>query len=1323
MPESSADRDPLERLAEEFVTRYRSGQRPALTEYCGRHPELAEQIREVFPALVEMEQLKPVTTDRTSDFIPTIEPADPIRVGEFRILRAVGRGGMGVVYEAVQESLGRHVALKLLPAEALADPRRLERFRREAKAAARLHHTNIVPVFGTGEADGRHFYAMQFIDGHPLDAVIEEVRRLKDKSPSGRPERAVSGVAEALLTGAFVQSAPLAETPLPGSVASSSAVSSPVLSGSLSDGGRHYWEAVARIGAQAADALAYAHSQGIQHRDIKPANLLLDLRGTLWVTDFGLAKATDADDLTHAGDVVGTLRYLAPERFDGKGDERADLYALGLTLYELLTLKPAFTADTRAKLVEQVVAASPPRPGTVNPSVPRDLETVVLKATAREPALRYPTAGEMAEDLRRYLQDLPIRARRASSAEQAWRWCRRNPAVAALLTALLLVFAIGAGVASWLAVLAKGERDQAQAERNRANDEATRVRTEQERTRRLLYDSQLNQAAAAFAGERVPRLLQLLDEMTPKSAEPDLRGWEWHYLHNLTRLPIRHEFVIEGGSAGLQGLAFSPDGHWLTGQKPDGTGWRFEVWDVPSGKLVANLPKPGSPALPGLSSRLPPKAEAEVSADGQFFTVLVRSAPAKGQPGPSTFYLWRLNSGELLPAPVELPDNAGRVVIGPEAAWVGWAEVEPLVEQQIDGQTDSKGTVVTAARWERGTGKVIRKRCRSHSGTPNAPVTAVIARDCKTMTCVPGSAMDVTNLGVQDSDGWIESWDLTADPPRLRWQPVSLSRLSRLPGNLESVEDPFISLRLVSTRLSPGQTTLAVLGGQEEVDVYRLSDGKLQWRIPASDWSPATNVNLLGVSDDGNRVLLHSDSVFTILERSGNGDAAETRRICRHPASQNMGDPRRWATDGRNFFRMEQRRADWMVREIDLSSERGFVRALPQDSHRIEQLEILKPAAKKCVLRDAAGVELGSAEFPVGVNLDTAVLLADSRRVLVNAVWPSESIDDKSRPGTPGLKPAMVWWPRTWTLCELLPGTGLRKITTGKGVAQVTKGVPWFVVSNRLDPTGVPSLLTIHHLTTGECLRRISEPPGHELQFGEFSPTGDQCAVLSRTKPPQEGTQDGHPLPVGPKEQWISLRLIEMATGNDLWTAKIRENGLAGGQVMFSPDGRRICVVVSGSSNESSDVWVGNVADGTRERLLKANDPADNPSVTSGLSGMYTLLGFASDARLLLQFKDEVQIWNLDTGEKEQALAGHHEHIIWNRVSPNGDRLFVLSQSAQRPTKWLHVWDLRTGRQLLELLCDENNTHTPREVLVDGEKLYIPQAKGYRVFDGSPAKP
>jgi serine/threonine protein kinase len=179
-----------------------------------------------------------------------------------------------------------------------------------------------------------------------------------------------------------------------------------------------YWHSVARIGVQVADALAYANSQGVLHRDIKPSNLLLDTRGTVWITDFGLAKATDSDDLTHTGDIVGTLRYLAPERLSGESDERSDIYGLGVTLYELLTLRPAFEESDRNKLLRQLAEREPARPRTIDREIPPDLETIVLKAIAKEPADRYQSAAELESDLRQFLEDKPIRARRASVGER-----------------------------------------------------------------------------------------------------------------------------------------------------------------------------------------------------------------------------------------------------------------------------------------------------------------------------------------------------------------------------------------------------------------------------------------------------------------------------------------------------------------------------------------------------------------------------------------------------------------------------------------------------------------------------------------------------------------------------------------------------------------------------------------------------------------------------------------------------------------------------------------------------------------------------------------
>jgi serine/threonine-protein kinase len=477
----------LGQLADEFLQRYRRGELPALTEYTARHPELAEQIRELFPGLVLMEDIRPDPPTPVGAGPGPGGAGCPRRLGEYRIVREIGRGGMGVVYEAVQESLGRRVALKVLPPGATAVPRQVERFQREARATARLHHSNIVPVFGVGEEGGTHFYVMQYIEGRPLDQVLAELHRLRGEATRGAgtaadpippaPDAATpsAAVARSLWNGRFrtaVAPAPpgAARDDRPTLVGPAAALPAPTArpatkepaafdpSALLSDPHRPFAKNVAHVGVQVAEALEYAAGQGVLHRDVKPSNLLLDVWGTAWLTDFGLAKATGTPDLTASGDLLGTLYYLAPERFEGRADVRSDVYSLGLTLYEMLALRPAFEPQEQAELVRRVTTADVPRLDRVNPRLPRDLVTIVHKAMAREPADRYQTPGALAEDLRHFLEDRSIVARRVLLPEQVWRWCRRNPSTAALVAAVLALVVLTAGGGLWLERQQAGRR-------------------------------------------------------------------------------------------------------------------------------------------------------------------------------------------------------------------------------------------------------------------------------------------------------------------------------------------------------------------------------------------------------------------------------------------------------------------------------------------------------------------------------------------------------------------------------------------------------------------------------------------------------------------------------------------------------------------------------------------------------------------------------------------------------------------------------------------------------------------------------------------------
>ena len=481
-PHDDGNRDTVEQIAEDFLDRKRRGEQPTMEEYVVAYPDHADEIRALLPTVVALENLK-LRKEALSDRGASLGPAKLERLGDFRILGEIGRGGMGIVYEAKQESLGRHVALKVLPKQTLLDGKRLQRFQREAKTAANLHHTNIVPILGVGEHDGYHYFVMQYIRGVGLDQVIAHLRSTTNSTALTNPEASgeaplhtsVTRMAECLLQNNFGDIAPnlvdlaLDDSTLPGralpQIAHTDQSFPPVV---VEDGGAasffdkkhatpeskvsvqartcslnlHYWKSVAKIGAQIADALSYAHLHGTLHRDIKPANLLLDHAGVTWVTDFGLAKAMEQENISRTGDVVGTLQYMAPEQFRGQADERSDVYSLGLTLYELMTLNPAKT-DSLQTHVSSVPDVVPPR--RLHPTVPRDLETIVLKALAHEPEHRYQSAPTLLADLQSFVEDRPIAARRVTAAERLWRWCRRNRPLAALSAtaiASLLLLAI-----------------------------------------------------------------------------------------------------------------------------------------------------------------------------------------------------------------------------------------------------------------------------------------------------------------------------------------------------------------------------------------------------------------------------------------------------------------------------------------------------------------------------------------------------------------------------------------------------------------------------------------------------------------------------------------------------------------------------------------------------------------------------------------------------------------------------------------------------------------------------------------------------------------
>ncbi len=430
----------------EYESAIDAGNKLERKAFLGKYPEIADELAEYLEGLSYLHAAAPAFSIAAPQSRATSEPDETL--GDFQLVREIGRGGMGVVYEAIQISLGRRVALKVLPMAATFDSRQLRRFENEARAAASLHHTHIVPVFGVGCERGVPFYAMQLIDGRPLSEIIDYLR--KHPRPAAGTDTAMAAV----------------------SVTKQATDSSA------------FFRTVATLGVQVADALEYAHQMGIVHRDIKPANLILDGRDHIWITDFGLARIQTSPSATLPGDVVGTLRYMSPEQAAGSAvvDPRSDVYSLGATLYELLTLQPLFDGSDRRECLRKIQEDEPVALRKLNKSMPSELETIVLKAVAKSPGDRYASARELGDDLRRFLDDRPVIARRPSLPDRARKWLRRHPGT--VWSSLVILAFLVAGLAVFAVFAAREQEkteDALKRERQRAREAEERLKLADER--------------------------------------------------------------------------------------------------------------------------------------------------------------------------------------------------------------------------------------------------------------------------------------------------------------------------------------------------------------------------------------------------------------------------------------------------------------------------------------------------------------------------------------------------------------------------------------------------------------------------------------------------------------------------------------------------------------------------------------------------------------------------------------------------------------------------------------------------------------------------
>jgi serine/threonine protein kinase/WD40 repeat protein len=581
--------DLMAEIADDFRNRRTRGENPDPEEYAARYPQAARQIRDILSIILSAE---PALANQSL----TIDTIATGRLGDFRLGREVGRGGMGVVYEATQISLGRRVALKVLPFAALVDPRILKRFQNEARAAAVLDHPHVVKVHAVGQDRGVHFIAMQFIDGRPLSELSRAIHPVVQSSDLSRTTPIVPTNGGRDVDPSTAPVAQFSTLPAVHTV--------------------EFFHWVAELGAQAADALEHAHSLGVVHRDVKPSNLLFDGQGALWVSDFGLAKVASLDaGVTMTGDVFGTLRYMSPEQALAKHDlvdHRTDIYSLGATLYELLAGRAVVEGSDKAEILRTITDAEPLTLRQLNLGIPKDLETVIHKCLRKDAADRYESARNLAEDLRSFLCSEPVKARPIGRVNRTWRRIVRRPLVVGLAAATFFTASIALGLGLWAAY---------QRERSRNAEAHGELVEFYHRAEQAQKDLELK---AAKEREERHRFHATLERVRQRRAEPRL-GWTSRNLadlNELSRLGPATDFAADlrselasalsavdlrpagmiGEGISSYGVDYSPDGRLIAigDRRTDPAGnCCVRIYDTMDGQVVVKRlrPDPGQAAF------------------------------------------------------------------------------------------------------------------------------------------------------------------------------------------------------------------------------------------------------------------------------------------------------------------------------------------------------------------------------------------------------------------------------------------------------------------------------------------------------------------------------------------------------------------------------------------------------------------------------------------------------------------------------------------------------------------------------------------------------
>jgi eukaryotic-like serine/threonine-protein kinase len=1268
----------FDELAEEFAERFRRGERPSVEEYVARLPGMADEIREMFAALVEVERAEREARGHGASASALGGPR-LAQVGDYRLLREIGRGGMGVVYEAEQISLGRRVALKVLPDQVAGDRKALERFRREAKAAARLHHTNIVPVFEVGREGGVAFYAMQFIHGESLDQVIKALARLRkagekpvetgaigpasaaplvaatasfarDGATADIPERPPSLVARLLLSGEPLTRTldePAGDSAIADRGASNTAVlpgGTPLSAVETSRRRLPYFRSVAQLGRQAAQGLAYAHARGIVHRDVKPSNLLLDISGIVWITDFGLAKAGD-DGLTATGDLLGTLRYIAPERFRGEGDARADIYALGLTLYELLTLRPAFDSSDRLKLIDQIQTEEPARPRSIDSQIPRDLETIILKATDKDPGRRYSSAEGLAEDLRRFLDDEAILARPSTAMERLMKLARRRPAIAALSLALLAVAVIGLTGIVWEWRQALKNLDQANIQSGIAKDKSREAAEKADSLERQLYLNRIQLAHNEWSSNSSSAALDTLNR-----CPPELRNWEWSYLDRLCHL---ERLSIDGGQTGL---AFSPDGKRVAAA--DST-HRIKIWDATRGDLIRTLT--------GHTNTVYAIA---FSPDGRLLATGSRD---------TTIRLWDAATGSLFQT------------LEPHGSWIRSIAFSPDGSRLVSGSGAEQFTPNMTAElilWEVASGREIRRFAGPHDR-----IYGVAYRP------------DGKQIASVNCESSLKLWD-----------PETGALSHRLEGHTDYIN---------CVAYSSDGRTLAT-GGRDHVAIlWDVAGAKILHALRGHDSAVAD----LDFSPDGKTLITaDSDSAIKLWDVSRGAEIAHLRNssgvvaICFGPDGKNI------ATVGYDSkLRLWDPATLESVEHRLLSGHRGWCyRAGYTPDGRILAtagwgVVRLWNASTGQHLRDVE-MGFGSGVYAMAIGPDGRILATAQERGPTHVdLWDVASGQPIIRlEGHRATVKCVAFAPDGRTIASagddltirLWAPTGGRTIATLAGHTAAVDALAFSPDGKLLASQSLDNSVRIWELATGREVRQYDVSRQESYNCGvslAFSPDGKYLAaarsdglvnVWDVITGAQIRTLSGHRGPVNSVaflgERRVvttsddrTVKLWDLATGESVLTLRGHSSGVIG--LACRPDGSQLAT----TGLDGACVWdtsgpvaparpdAANLGDRVTPRAAPTTPSLLSRSVLLGHQAQINRIAYAADGHTLVTVSDDktIRLWETGTGRPRAVLSGHRAPVTSVAFAPDGRTFATGEGDWQRPHEPadLKLWDVVSG--------------------------------------------